>query len=307
MAVQWAAGAFFAAMLLLAGFMRAPAAFAAFAGRAGHVYPMPEAMEAKQRVFDQAGLFSEAERKELEEKIQKLQKVVKADVALVSTEDTEGKTAEQYADYFYHVHELGQGEDYSGVLVLMDMDNRELYISTCGGMIRLLTDERIESMLDHGIPYMKDQDYAQCARQVLKDIRYWHEEGIADGQYNKDRDTGEVSRYQGGRKRSIRWYELFLAFGVAVFCGGSVCRKVKQDYAMEQERRQASGYHMAYRGNACFRYQDQSDVLGNSYVTRQIIPRNPSISHSGGLGHSGQSTVHKSSGGRSYGGGGKKF
>ena len=82
-------------------------------------YQEPEDAEAQQRVFDQAGLFSEAERKELEEEIQKLQKTVEADVVLVFTEDAQGKTAEQYADYFYHVHEFGKGEDYSGVLFLI--------------------------------------------------------------------------------------------------------------------------------------------------------------------------------------------
>lgn len=298
-AVKWIAGILFTAMWIVGGIIPASTALAS--------YQESETAEAKQRVFDQAGLFSEAERKELEEEIQKLQKTVEADVVLVSTEDAEGKTAEQYADYFYHVHEFGKGEDYSGVLFLMDMDNRELYISTCGQMIRLLTDERIESMLDHGIPFMKDQDYIQCAYKMLEDTRFWYKQGIEDGQYNEDRDTGEVSRYQGGRKRSIRWYEFFLALGVAAFCGGSVCGKVKRDYAMEQERRQASGHHMAYRGNACFQYRKQSDVLSNSHVARQVIPRNPPVSHSGRAGHSGRSTTHKSSGGRSYGGGGRKF
>ena len=70
-------------------------------------------------------------------------------------------------------------------------------------------------MLDHGISYMKDQDYAQCARQLLTDTQYWYQKGIVEGQYNEDRDTGEVSQYQGGRRRSIRWYELILAAGVA--------------------------------------------------------------------------------------------
>ncbi len=306
MAVHGAAGVLFAAVFIMAGGMQAPAVFAGAAGRAEHIYQAPKTVE-QQRVFDQAGLFSEDEEKELEERIQKLQKVIEADIALVSTEDAQGKTAEQYADYFYHVHELGRGEDYSGVLFLMDMDNRELYISTCGGMIRLLTDERIDSMLDHGISYMKDQDYAQCARQLLTDTRHWYQKGIAEGQYNEDRDTGEVSQYQGGRRRSIRWYEFILAAGVAAFCGAGGCGKVKRDYAMEQERRQASGFHMAYRADACFRYRSQSDVLNNSYVARQIIPRNPPSGHSGHSGHLGRSTTHKSSGGRSYGGGGRKF
>lgn len=259
------------------------------------------------RVYDQAGLFSEEEQQKLDQDIRSLQKTLDMDVALVTTRDAEGKTAEQYADDFYDRNGLGKGEDYSGVLFLMDMDNRELYISTCGRMIRILTDERIGSMLDSAVSYMADQDYTGCAIKLFEDTRHWYEKGIEEGQYNADRDTGEVSPYEGGRKRSIRWYEWLLAFGVSVFCAGGVCRKVKSDYAMEQERKQASGYHMAYRADACFHFRNQSDVLSDSHVTRQVIPRNIHTGHGGGAGHSGRSTTHTAGSGRTHGGGGRKF
>lgn len=262
---------------------------------------------ARQRVFDQAGLFTAREKDELEQEIQELREILKMDVVLVTTEDAQGKNAEQYADDFYDSYGFGVGEDFSGVLYLMDMDNRELYISTSGEMIRILTDERIENMQDNGIGYMKDQRYEGCARQLLQDTQFWYEEGIEDNQYNIDRDTGEVSPYQARPKRSIRWYELLLAFGVSAFCAGSVCGKVKRDYAMNQERKQAANYYMAYRADAAFRFRNQDDVLSNSHITRQRIPRSTPASSSGGSGHSGRSTTHQSSSGRSHGGGGRKF
>lgn len=265
------------------------------------------ASEEEQRVYDQAGLFSSKERDELEQEIRELRESLGMDVALVTTENAGGKTAEQYADDFYDSYGFGAGEDYSGVLYLMDMDNRELYISTCGDMIRVLTDERIEDMLDNGIGYMGDQSYMKCAQRFLLDVRFWYEKGIEEDQYNIDRDTGEISWYQAKPKRSIRWYELLLAFGVSAFCAGSVCGKVKRDYAMNQERRQASNYYMAYRADAAFRFRNQNDVLSNSHITRQRIPKSTPVRSSGGSGHSGRSTTHRSSSGRSHGGGGRKF
>lgn len=273
---------------------------------AGTVSPIA-AQAAEQRVYDQADLFSEEEEEELEQNIQELREAMEMDAVLVTTEDAEGKTSEQYADDFYDEYGFGEGEDFSGVLYLIDMDNRELHISSCGEMIRVLTDERIDDMLDSGLSYMEDQDYAGCARQWIEDTEFWYEEGIVSGQYNVDRDTGEVSRYQEEYKRSIDWYEVLLAFGVSAFCGISVCGKVKRDYAMKQERKQAANYYMAYRADACFRFRDQSDVMTNSHITRQRIPRNTSSGHSGSLGHSGRSTTHRSSSGRSHGGGGRKF
>ncbi len=259
------------------------------------------------RVYDQAGLFSAEEKEKLEQELQALREDLKMDVALVTTEDAQGKTAEQYADDFYDDYGLGTGKDYSGVLCLMDMDNRELYISTGGEMIRYLTDERIENMLDNGIGYMKKQSYMGCARQFLRDVQFWYEEGIPQGQYNVDRDTGEVSPYRARPKRSIRWYEFLLAFGISAFCGGSVCGKVKRDYAMNQERRQAANFYMAYRADACFRFKNQSDVMTNSHTTRQMLPRSTSMGHPGSSGHSVRSTTHHSGSGRSHGGGGRRF
>lgn len=258
-----------------------------------------------QRVYDKAGLFSEEEIQELEEEIKSLRETMNMDVALVTTSDAHGRTSERYADDFYDEMKLGMGEEDSGLLYLMDMDNRELYISTCGQMIRFLTDERVEDMLDNGIGYMGDGDYMGCARQLMQDTLRWYEKGIVKGQYNVDRDTGEISYYKGGHKRSIRWYEALLAAAVSGFCAGSVCLKVKNEYAMKEERKQASNYYMAYRADACFRFRDQRDVMKNSHVLRQVIPR---TTHTGpgGSGHSGRSTTH-SIGGRSHGGGGRKF
>ncbi len=258
-----------------------------------------------QRVYDQAGLFSEEEVRKLEEEIQNLREDINMDVALVTILDAHGRTSERYADDFYDEMKIGTGEDASGLLFLMDMDNRELYISTCGQMIRLLTDERVEAMLDNAIGYMGDKDYVGCVRQLMEDTRQWYEKGIVKGQYNMDRDTGEISLYRGGRKRSIRWYEALIAAAVSAFCAGSVCLKVKKEYAMEDERRQASNYYMAYRADASFRFRDNRDVMKNSHVLRQVIPRSTYIG-SGGSGSLGRSTTHRT-GGRSHGGGGRKF
>ena len=51
-------------------------------------------------------------------------------------------------DDFYDEHDFGIGSRRSGALLLIDMDNREAYISTKGYAITLYSDARIEAMLD---------------------------------------------------------------------------------------------------------------------------------------------------------------
>lgn len=263
--------------------------------------------DGEQRVYDQAGLFSAKEEVALEEELSSMRQETGMDVLLVTTKDAEGKSAEQYADDFYDRGGFGDAGERGAVLYLIDMDNRELYISTYQEAIRLLTDERIGVMLDHGVSYLASEDFVGCAEQLMQDTRKYYEQGIADGQYNQDRDTGEVSYYQEKPARSIRWYEALLALAVSAFCAGSVCRKVKRDYAMEKEWEMASGFHLAYRADAGFQFRNQRDELLDSHVTRQIIPRAHHSGGYGGSGHSGRSTTHRSGSGRVHGGGGRKF
>ena len=84
------------------------------------------------RVFDEAGLFSAEEVQELETRIDEVRDSQDADLAVLTVEDAQGESAESYADDFYDSHGLGVGDDASGILLSIDMDNREIYVSTTG-------------------------------------------------------------------------------------------------------------------------------------------------------------------------------
>lgn len=257
------------------------------------------------RVFDEAGLFTTGKAHRLEEQIAALREQMNMDLVLVTVADAEGKTSEEYADGYYEAGGFGVGRDHSGALILVDMDNRQLWVSTEGAMIRFLTDSRIDSMMDDAIPYMQQGNYAEAAAQMLSDVQAYYIKGIPGGQYNYDRENGTVSRYH-----SIRWWEALLAFGVAAACGGGACLSVKKDYAMEQEQRQAANYHMQYRANARFDYRTQNDALVDQFVVQNLIARaarGGGFGGSAGGGGGGRSTTHTSGGGRTHGGGGRGF
>lgn len=259
------------------------------------------------RVEDGAGLFTSEETNGLQAQITALREEMNMDVVVMTTDDTGGASSETYADWYYEAGGYGVGRNHSGVLLMLDMDNREIYVSTEGAMIRFLTDGRIETMLDNAIGYMQNGDYAGAAKQLLTDVEGFYRKGIPGGQYNYDRETGRISRH-----RSIRWYEGIIALAVAAFCGTGACLAVKKEYAMQEEQSRAANYHMAYRANAEYRYRNQNDVLADQFVVQNIIARavqstgRPGGGSSGGR-SGGRSTTHTSSGGRSHGGGGRKF
>ena len=268
------------------------------------------AVSGQTRVFDQAGLFSETEKIQLEEEIAQCRKNTKMDVVVVSAY-ADDRTAEEYADDYYDYGGFGVGKKASGVLLLYYMDGPgqpggECYISTTGTMINMLTDERIESILDDVYGDLGNRDFAGAAEHFLEDVKAYVKEGVESGQYTYDRDTGEIVRYH-----SIRLYEVAIAMVIAGISAGSVCLDIKKRYAMKQSSREVSNSLQAYRADCAFHFSVAGDKMVNKYVRSVPIPRNTS-SGSGGRGHSGsssagRSTIHTSSSGRSHGGGGRRF
>ena len=269
------------------------------------------ALSGQPRVFDQAGLFSETEIIQLEEKIAQCRKSTKMDVVIVSAYADGERSAEEYADDYYDYGGFGVGKKASGVLLLYYMDGPgqpggECYISTAGTMINMLTDERIESILDDVYGDLGNRDFAGATEHFLEDVKVYVKEGVESGQYTYDRDTGEIVRYH-----SIRLYEVAIAVVIAGILAGSVCLDIKKRYAMKQSSREVSNSLQAYRADCAFHFSVAGDKMVNKYVRSVPIPRNTS-SGSGGRGHSGsssagRSTIHTSSSGSSHGGGGRRF
>lgn len=262
-----------------------------------------EASDGK-RIYDMAGLLEQSQIQEVRNRIQEYEAAYHLDIVVVTSEDAEGKTATAYADDFYEEGGFGQGKEKSGILFLIDMDNRELVFSTDGQAIRIFTDERIETMLDHVYEGASRADYGACVEVFLEDVAKYCRAGIPGGQYNYDTETGKISVY-----RSIRWYEALLAVAVSGFVAGGACLTVKRQYAMEEDERHVRNLAMAYRAESRFTYGSESDRLVNQFVTTRVIPRNTGSRGGGSLGHSspGRSSTHTSSSGRSHGGGSRKF
>ena len=103
-------------------------------------------------VYDDAALLSDEEQQSLSEEITNLQETTGWEIFVLTTEDAQGKTAREYADDFYDT--TATGDD--GVVFLIDMDNREVTISTAGEAIYYLNDDRIDDILDNCYDYVVD-------------------------------------------------------------------------------------------------------------------------------------------------------
>ena len=243
-------------------------------------------------VFDYAGLLSESEIADLEMQIADMKEKTGWDIFAVTTDYAEGKSAMAYADDFYDEY---TAEDSDGILVLIDMDNREIYISTCGEAIRYLTDARIERVLDDGFYYVSNGDYASCLSAMLSTAEYYYDAGIQENQYNYDVETGAVSEY-----RVLTWMEVVPVFLLAAGVGLAIFFGVRRSYSLKGGR-----YEYPYMKYGKLDLTSNQDQFLRAHTTHHRIQTDSGSSSS--RSSSGRSSTHRSSSGRSHGGGGRRF
>lgn len=123
-----------------------------------------------QRVFDYAGLFSAPE-------IARLNRVARShtlqylqDIVIITAKDAQGKSAMNFAEDFYNYNGFGVGPGYDGILLLIDMDNREIFIRPAGSAVNVFNDVRINAMLNNIYNHVASGAYAKGAGAFLNDV-----------------------------------------------------------------------------------------------------------------------------------------
>ena len=243
-------------------------------------------------VYDDARLLDSEETEAVNGGIDALKSKTGWEVFAVTTDNALGKTAAAYADDFY---DGLTSEDSHGVALLIDMDNREVYISTYGEAIRYLTDARIEDILDEAIGYAGSAEYGQCFLTMLNGVEQCYDNGIVKGQYNYDTETGKRSYY-----RSLTLEE---ALGAILLAAGAAVAVFL--ITLGRYRLKVGSYNYDYRGHSRITLTNQEDRLVNQTTTHCRVERQ--VASSGGGRSATRSSTHTSSSGRTHGGGGKKF
>ena len=243
------------------------------------------------KVVDDADLLSYDEEQEIQSMLDEFAEESGWTLFAVTTDDANGMTSEEYADDFVDQNALEE----NGVCFLIDMDNREIYMSTTGSAIRILTDHRIDSIMDDSYEYAGDGEYAKCFETMIRETEDSFHEGIESGQYNYDRDTGEISK---APNRLTVW-DMLISLIAAAAAGGAVIAVIAGKYRLK-----FGGWQYDFKSNSRLDLTNKTDRLVNTFRTAHHIQRDSG----GGSGSSGpHSTTHHSSGGGTHGGGGHKF
>lgn len=252
-------------------------------------------------IVDEADLLTAEEEASLETVAEGLLEAYGVDIVILTVDSLEGKRPQDYADDYYDAQGYGVGDDYSGALFLLSMEERDLYVSTCGDAIYALTDYGIDQTTKLTLPYLSDGDYYGGFLVWLEALPEYFD-ALAAGTPIDGSDYSE-DFYHGDQEEVVYYEEevspsVLLSLMIALPVAGVVLLIMRLMMNTKQPQHSAMDYMKA----DSFGLRSQQDLFLYSQVTKREKPKAPPPSSSGG-----GSSVHTSSSGRSHGGGGKKF
>ena len=145
-------------------------------------------------VIDNLGYLTESEVLYLQGSIERIKDNYRLDTVIVITDDTQGKSSRDYADDYFDYNGYGVGSDYSGLLLLINMDKREAYISTNGKAIDIFTDKRIDNILDDVAQHLSKRDYYQACCEFINNVKSYANSGVPSNQYRVDTERNYFHR-----------------------------------------------------------------------------------------------------------------
>lgn len=253
-----------------------------------------------QRIFDDAGLFTDAEEAQLQTLCTEKIAEGRLDIVVVTTESTGSKSAMAYADDFYDENGFGYDGN-TGVLLLIDMGEREIWISTTGEAESYFTDRRLDALLDTLADALADEEYAYGARQFIENSASYmysapddEEQESWDGNYRQDY-AGDMQNAQESRSRTPAASNFFPCLMISFVTGGLFVLIL---YIKQRGSTQTNAH--TYLKENRYEIAGSQDLFTHTTTVRRQIQSSNSSTHSSGGGH-------VSSGGVHHGGGGRKF
>ena len=223
------------------------------------------------RVVDEADLLSTEEEGTLKSRLDELSEKYEMDIVVLAVESVGDKTPEEYADDYYDYNGYGYGSNYDGLLLLVSMEERDWYISTCGEAINAFTDSNIETIGSLIADDLGDENYYSAFSTFADQCEYY-----IDGHINGfPFDFG---------------MNLVISIVVGLIVAAIATSVMKGKLKSVRFQNQAANYVKAGSMNVTL----SRDFFLYRTVTRTAKPKE-------------SSSTHTSSSGRTHGGGGGKF
>jgi uncharacterized membrane protein YgcG len=130
-------------------------------------------------MIDEYGALTDTQIAQCETQLQQVSDKYGVDVVALIASDNDGKDIVDFADDYFDYNGYGRGTDRSGIILVIDMYGREMYISTRGLCIDYFTDYGIESIADEIYPYLAG-DFEGAVSRYAQLCDYYMNAAITD-------------------------------------------------------------------------------------------------------------------------------
>lgn len=249
-------------------------------------------------VIDNASLFSTDEITILEERIQQIRAEYQYDVVILTENSLCGKSAHEYADDFFDTHGYGMGDEHSGILFLLSIEEREWYISTTGNAIVLLKDSAIQKLGKDAFSCFENDNYADVFQSFLMSLhQYCNSYDISSVNNNEDPYLGY---YQTDKGKSIFHEDkqspnIFLSFVIGLIVA------IISIFIM----RSTMNTRHSQPGAANYITEDSFQLTMNQDIF--LYSRTKKVRRQQNTSNSSKGSIRTSSSGRRHGGNGGRF
>ena len=258
--------------------------------------------ESASKVADKAELLTSAENAQLENKLEEITKEQQFDVTVLTVNSTDGKDIMDYADDYYDENDYGCGEDKDGCLLVINMTEREWWITTTGYGIEALTDYGIEYIGDEMLYDLQEGNYYDAFAiyaDLVNDLVTQAKEGevfdIDEDDYDYDEHYYDDYYDYVKHSRHNTIGEITLSVLIGFIIALIIVLIIKKSYKPVKFNKNAANYLV----NGSLRLSGSYDNFKYRNVTQVRIDNDPPAN-----GGSGGSSVHPGSSGPSHGGGG---
>ncbi len=229
--------------------------------------------ESKNRLVDDANLLDKQEEKDITERLDEISEKYEIDVIILTVDSTNYKSPMDYADDYFDYNGYGYGNSRDGILLLISIEERDWWISTSGKAIDFFSDSRIDS-IGNAMSDDLSHGYYRDAFEIFADECEYYIDGELNGfPFNFAFNIG---------------LSLIVGILVALITTGIMKSKLKT------VRAKSAANDYVKKGSMVVTVS--RDLFLYRTIHRVARPKN-----------NGSGSSHRSSSGRSHGGGGGKF
>jgi len=240
------------------------------AGSEGLVEPIYTEDGSLYPVIDYADLISDDEEEYLAYRIYDIQNTYDSALVILTIDSTGTRSAMEYADDFYDYNGYGMGEKHNGIIMLISMENRDVWFGTTGSAIKTFSDDDIDDLVYDCSYYLSDGNYYAAFEKYV------------------DECEAELKREYEASIFTPKKFYICLAIGCVL--GALVLLGFWLQLITVSPKDSASDY-----SSGGFKLTNKSDTFIRSTISKTKIEK-----------ESGSST-HSGSSGTSHGGGGGHF